>query len=330
MIEWIPLIGCVCIAFVVGSNDTSNALGICVGCGIMRFARALLLFGPWMLLGILLQGQKVMKTVGRDLLEVNISVLGVALVVSALLIITANWRKLPLSSHQVIVGSLTGAGAASGIEVHMDSLLHIALSWVVSPLSAFLCAFVIYRVMEKTLAKLPVFVVERILNVLLLMNAVLISYNTGANELATVLGGAVYSGLLSPMQASFGGSALLFLGAALLSSRVIETVGKGITPLDPFSGFAAQFGAAASVLVFTTFGMPISTTYCIIGGIVAVGVLKGMGTVRTDLLKKIAASWVVAPAAAFMLCFCLTRAITREDWVWSLLNSTWDIYFFRY
>lgn len=309
--EWIPLIGCVFIAFVIGSNDTSNALGICVGCGILRFKKALLLFGPWVLVGILLQGQKVMKTVGQDLLHVNVLVLGVSLFVSALLIIVANWRKLPLSSHQVIVGSLTGAGAASGIEVNMDALAHIALSWVVSPLSAFTSAFLIYKVMEKSLSQLPVFVVERILKISLLINAVLISYNTGANELATVLGGAVYSGLISPMQASFVGSALLFAGAALLSARVIESVGKGITPLDPFSGFAAQFGAAASVLIFTSLGMPISTTYCIIGGIVGVGVLKGMGTVRTALLKKIAVSWVVAPTLAFLICFCLTKVVTE-------------------
>jgi PiT family inorganic phosphate transporter len=90
---------------------------------------------------------------------------------------------------------------------------------------------------------------------------------------------------------------------------VIETVGKGITALDPYSGFAAQLGAGSCVLLFTFLGMPISTTYCIIGGISGVGMVKGMKTVRIDLIKKMAINWVLAPSIAFLSCFILVRIL---------------------
>src|SRR5512139_883132 len=306
---FLSLLGSVFIAFVIGSNDTANALGICIGCSIIAFKRAVRYFGLLVFLGMLLQGGKVMKTVGHDLLSVNLSVVGAALVISGLLIALANWKRLPLSSHQVIIGSITGAGSASGIPINMSSVLKISLSWVVSPLGALLFAFLFYRLMELTLSRLPLLQLERILRSLLVVSGFLIAYNTGANELATVLGGPVYAGLFTPLQASIGGAFLVFLGASLLSPRVIETVGKGITVLDPFSGFAAQFGAGTCVLLFTTLGMPISPTYCVIGAITGVGLLKGVETVRFHLLKKIILGWLLAPLVSFVLGFLIIRAI---------------------
>ncbi len=310
MAELIPFIACILIAFGIGSNDTSNALGICIGAGIIKLRKAVLLFGCFVLLGILLQGQKVMKTVGKDLLEVNPSVLSVSLSISALFIILSNWKKLPLSTHQVLIGGLTGSGVASGIDVNVESLLKIVLSWIISPLTAFFFSFTLYKMMEKTLSRLSFFRIERILRILLLISGILIAYNTGANELATVLGPVIYSGLIGKMPSFLLGAFFVFLGAVLLSNRVIETVGKGITTLDPYSGFAAQLGAGSCVLLFTFLGMPISTTYCIIGGISGVGMVKGMKTVRIDLIKKMALNWVLAPSIAFLSCFILIRIVS--------------------
>jgi phosphate/sulfate permease len=309
MIELIPLIGSVFISFVIGSNDASNALSICIGSNVVKFNKAVVVFGLFVFFGMIAQGEKVMKTVGKDLLAVNISILGVSLIVSALLIAISNWKRLPLSSQQVIIGSLAGSGYATDLAVNMSSLVKIILSWIISPVGAFIFALTLYKIMEKTLSRLPLFRIEMILRILLVSSGMLVAYTTGANELATVFGGPLHAGLITMQQAYLVGPLLVFLGAVLLSSRVIETVGKGITVLDPFSGFAAQFGAATSVLVFTTLGMPISTTYCIIGGIVGVGVLKGMGTVRFELIKKMLISWVLTPLSAFALCFALTKAL---------------------
>ncbi len=310
MTELIPLAACLLIAFGIGSNDTSNALGICIGCGVIKLRRALLLFGCFVLIGILVQGQKVMKTVGKDLVEVNLSIIGISLSVAALLIIISNWKKLPISTHQVIIGSLVGSGVASGAAVNFTAILEIIVSWIISPLVAFFSALFLYKAMEKTISKLSLFRIEKILRSLLLFSSILIAYNTGANELATILGPVIHSGLIEQMRASLIGSLFVFLGAVILSHRVIETIGKGITTLDPYSGFAAQFGAGMCVMFFTFLGMPISTTYCIIGGISGVGMSKGMKTVKLDLIKKIMANWILSPSLAFIISFVIMKAIS--------------------
>lgn len=307
MTELIPIAACILIAVAIGSNDTSNALGICIGCGIIKFRKAIILFGFTVLLGIFIHGQKVMDTVGKDIVEVNLSLLSISFTVSAFLIIFSNWKKIPLSIHQVLIGSLAGAGISFHAEVSYTKLSEILLSWAISPFVALIFAFVIYNLMEKTLSKLPFIMIERILRILLLMSGFLIAYNTGANELATVLGPVIYSNLLERTPAFLFGAVFVFLGAFFLSYRVIETIGKGITAIDPYSGFAAQFGAGCSVMLFTFLGMPISTTYCIIGAIIGAGLVKGMGTINIIFIRKTLLNFFLTPILACIISYVIAK-----------------------
>lgn len=309
MLDIVALIACILIAFSIGSNDTSNAFGISIGAGIITFKRALYLLGIFVFIGVILQGRNVMKTVGKDLVALSLEVLSVALLISAVTIIVSNWKKLPVSSHQAIIGSLVGSALSFGYDVHIDTLTKIVESWIISPIGSIFLAMLVYKIMEKIFRKIPVFKVEMILRLLILLNGVIIAYNTGANELATALGPIVYYGILTPIQASMIGSALLWFGAFLLSGRVVETVGKGITSLDAFSGFCAQFSAGICVLIFTTIGMPVSTTYCIIGGVLGVGMLKGVKTIRFSLLRKIVVSWIMTPLSTFAICYAIAKAL---------------------
>uniref|UniRef100_A0A7C4AIZ8 Inorganic phosphate transporter n=1 Tax=Thermodesulfovibrio aggregans TaxID=86166 RepID=A0A7C4AIZ8_9BACT len=306
----IAVVACLFIAFGIGSNDASNAFGICIGAGIIKLKKAIILFGGLVFLGILLQGNKVMKTVGKNLVDLNFSILIVCLIVSAFLIILSNWRKLPLSTHQVIIGSLTGSAMASNVSVNYYSLLKISISWLISPFFAMILSFFLYKILEETVSRLSFFKIEKLLRVFLLLSSALISYNTGANELATVLGPVIHYGMdINKILLFFISSFVVFLGAILLSHRVIETVGKGITTLDPYSGFSAQFGTGICVLFFTFLGMPVSTTYCIIGGISGVGMIKGIKTVKLSLLKKIAMNWIVAPSLSFLITYIIMKIL---------------------
>ncbi|QER42470.1 inorganic phosphate transporter [Thermodesulfobacterium sp. TA1] len=307
MIE-IAIIASLLIAFGIGSNDASNALGISIGAGVIKFKRAVFIFGILVFLGVLLNGDKVMKTVGKNLVETTPLTLSLSLLLSALLILFSNWRKLPLSTHQVIIGSLIGSGLALELNINTISLIKVVLSWLISPIIACIISFFLYKLVVNFMSKLPFFRLEKLLRFFLLISSSLIAYNTGANELATVLGPVMYTGLkINKILLYFIASSLIFLGAVLLSHRVIETVGKGITSLDPLSGFVAQFGAGLCIFSFTLLGMPISTTYCIIGGITGVGLTKGFQTVKIDLIKKIGINWIFTLTISITLTFLLTK-----------------------
>ncbi len=312
MIE-LALVGCFFIAFGIGSNDASNALGICIGSGIIKFKKAIFLFGFLVFMGIFLNGEKVMKTVGKDLVETSPLIVLSSMTISAFLIIGSNLKKIPLSTHQVIIGSLIGAGIAHNLKVKWESVLTVFFSWLVSPFIATILSFGLYLFLEKIFSKLSFLKIERFLRFSLILSAGLISYNTGANELATVLGPVIHGGISIYLPLLFAlASLIVFLGAFLLSYRVIETIGKGITSLDPFSGFAAQLGAGITILLFTLIGMPISTTYCIVGAISGVGLTKGLKTVKLNLIQKIVLNWFLAPFLAFGISYLFSILIIKH------------------
>jgi len=292
------------ISFSIGSNNTSNAFGIPVGCGILNFRNAVILIGIFVTIGSLTQ-RKVMETVG-SIASLNRNLAVVVLTISALMIVLSNLKKSPVSSHQVIVGSIVGAGVATAT-AKLGILIPIVVSWILSPIGAVFIAIVVYFLLEKIFSRFSVFLVERILFLMLILSGVLVAYNTGSNELAAALAPLVSAKLMSPVEASLLGSFFLFIGALFMGGRVVETVGKGITALDPLSGFSAQFSAGLTVLFFTNVGMPVSTTYSLIGGIVGVGLLKGVKAVKLSVIRKILITWVLAPLSSFLLTYLAIR-----------------------
>lgn len=61
------------------------------------------------------------------------------------------------------------------------------------------------------------------------------------------------------------GSLAIAVGLWCLGHKVIKTIGKKMTLLDPCSGFTIEFGMALTVLLASKAGIPVSTTQCIVG-----------------------------------------------------------------
>ena len=58
------------------------------------------------------------------------------------------------------------------------------------------------------------------------------------------------------------------VGIACLGSRTIDTIGEQIiTTLTPTKSFATQQGAAMAVLTSSVLGLPVSTSYCLVGAV---------------------------------------------------------------
>ena len=109
-----------------------------------------------------------------------------------------------------------------------------------------------------------------------------------------VAGGAVCAGIIS-----FG-------------SRVMATVGQGLTQMDFHLAFSMNLGSATSVLLATLFGWPISSTHCQVGAVVAVGcAAMGVREVQWGMLGRIALSWILTLPFAFVLSAGLS-AVLRE------------------
>jgi len=152
--------------------------------------------------------------------------------------------------------------------------------------------------------------VERVFIWLQIITACYVAFAHGANDVANAIGpmAAIYeiatstTGVLSPNQIDVPigllllGGAGITVGVATWGYKVMDTIGKKITHITPSRGFAAEFGAATTVLIFSMpfLAVPISTTHTLVGAVVGVGLAGGASSVDFRVFGKIAASWVAS------------------------------------
>lgn len=158
-------------------------------------------------------------------------------------------------------------------------------------------------------------VVENIFVYLQILSACFIAFAHGANDVANAIGpvaavlDVIKNGAISDVSQvpswllAFGGIGIV-IGLATWGWRVIETIGKKITELTPTRGFCAEFGAATTILLASKLGLPISTTHCLVGAVLGVGLARGMKALNLGMLKEIILSWVITiPSSAVMSIF---------------------------
>ncbi|CEF61801.1 Phosphate transporter family-containing protein [Strongyloides ratti] len=103
-----------------------------------------------------------------------------------------------------------------------------------------------------------------------------------------------------PLYVLLFGVFAICIGLVLLGHKVIKTVGQKMSEINPCSGFTIEFGAAVTSLLASKAGLPISTTHCLVGSVVAVGMVRSRQGVDWKVFRNIALSWVVTlPAAGF-------------------------------
>ncbi|WP_341739702.1 inorganic phosphate transporter [Microcoleus sp. CAWBG640] len=106
----------------------------------------------------------------------------------------------------------------------------------------------------------------------------------------------------------------IVIGLALWGENVIATVGEGIIQLQPSGGFCAELATAATVLLASRLGLPVSTSHALVGAVVGVGLVKGWKSVRWNTLLSIGSAWLVTiPIAAGLAAaiFSIARSINR-------------------
>jgi PiT family inorganic phosphate transporter len=164
---------------------------------------------------------------------------------------------------------------------------------------------------------------EGIFRYLQIASAAFVAFAHGANDVANAVGpmAAVYAILGSgsvqqkihvPLWILLVGGAGIVVGLGTYGYRVIETVGSKITEVTPSRGFAAQIGAAFTILVGCKLGLPLSTTHTLVGAVIGVGFARGMSALNLGVIRNIIASWLLTipfAAGVCILLFYLLRAV---------------------
>lgn len=164
--------------------------------------------------------------------------------------------------------------------------------------------------------------VERVFAVLMLITACAMAFAHGSNDVANAIGplaaivSIVDTGLVGskspvPSWVLLLGAVGIVVGVVTFGQKVIATVGQRITELTPSRGFAATLAAAATVVLASATGLPISTTHTLVGAVLGVGIARGIASLNLRVIRNIFMSWLITlpvGAGLSILFFFLLRA----------------------
>uniref|UniRef100_A0A673H847 Phosphate transporter n=1 Tax=Sinocyclocheilus rhinocerous TaxID=307959 RepID=A0A673H847_9TELE len=130
------------------------------------------------------------------------------------------------------------------------------------------------------------------------------SFAHGGNDVSNAIGplvalwlvyesGSVISHAPTPIWLLLYGGLGICVGLWVWGRRVIQTMGRDLTPITPSSGFSIELASAVTVVVASNIGLPVSTTHCKVGSVVAVGWLRSRKAVDWRLFRNIFMAWFV-------------------------------------
>ncbi|KNC77128.1 hypothetical protein, variant [Sphaeroforma arctica JP610] len=152
------------------------------------------------------------------------------------------------------------------------------------------------------------------------MSSSFMSFSHGANDVANAIaplatvfalwssGASGLDGTTSKQEVPiwilvFGGVAI-DIGLFLLGWKIVYALGNNITFHSPSRGFSMEMGAVITVLMATFLGIPVSTTHCITGATVAVGLCNGDAkSIHWMQVLRVLSGWILTLPAAGLVSY---------------------------
>jgi len=293
----------------LGANDASNVFGSAVASRMLKFRTAAILAAAFVVFGALLEGQAGIETL-KGLTQLTLEQAVVSSVAAAVTVTIMTLLGLPVSTSQAAVGAILGIGFINR-HLNIAGLDKVLVCWFGTPVGGAVIAIIAYKVLALLYnrIKIDLFESDILIRLSLVAAGSYGSYALGANNVANVTAVFVGAGYLNVPAAALVGGLSIGLGIFTFSRRVMETVGRRLVRLDPFSALIVVLAQAITVHIYTFIGVPVSTSQAVIGAILGVGIVKGISTVSTRTLVNILIGWFFTPVIASFIAVVLFFAI---------------------
>jgi len=305
------------LALNIGANNSAASLATAYGAGVRTKKQAVIIIAVFALLGALIAGAPVVKTLGNglvpsEILSSHIGLVLIIFIIASIFVTWANVAKVPIATTHAIVCAIAGVGLYSSA-LHTDKFFEILIWWVAAPLVAWVINFLMAKYLYfRTLKYLAEHYSEKSINrtlmVMITVSGTFLAFSAGANNSANAVGPLVGLGLIGSYKGALIAGVAMGVGAILFGGRVLETVGKEITEICILRAVSVEFTGAAIILIASFSGIPVSIAEIITSGIIGFSCAQqGFGvTARNRHVMRIAFFWIAIPFVAIAMGYGLS------------------------
>ena len=317
--------------FANGWTDAPNSIATVVSTRVLRPLPAVIMAGTLNLVGALVVGTAVAKTIASGIVDpgfVTLGTVAAAVLAATLWALSAQYFGLPSSESHALVAGLLGAGfATGGLEaLEWSGTSKSLIGLVTSPLGGFVVGLVLMVVIYRLFARVRRPTVSKIFGRGQILSAGFMAFSHGTNDAQKTMGIIALAFYLNEV-GTLGAEAeltielwmivsaaiVMGLGTMIGGWRVIRTMGMKLTHLEPVNGFAAETGAATVITVAARLGIPVSTTHAIGSAIMGVGATKRLSAVRWGLAGQVVAAWILTWPSCMVLGYVLAHLFALAE-----------------
>ncbi|MGW7519454.1 anion permease [Streptomyces sp. NPDC054796] len=315
--------------FTNGFHDTANAMATTISTGALKPKTAVAMSAALNLVGAFLSVE-VAKTISSGIIDEGSGIRPEVIfagLVGAIIWNLLTWLAgLPSSSSHALMGGLIGATVASvGLgAVNADVVvMKVLIPALAAPLVAGIAALVATRLTYRLARHADEGQTAKGYRAGQITSAALVSLAHGTNDaqktmgvitLALITGGALAPSADPPVWVIAAAGIAIAAGTYLGGWRIIRTMGKGITDIQPPQGFAAQTSAAATILASSHIGFSLSTTHVCSGAVMGSGLGRKGGVVRWSTAGRMVTGWALTLPAAGLVAAGSALLADQGDW----------------
>ena len=150
--------------------------------------------------------------------------------------------------------------------------------------------------------------------ILIVFFGLIFDYTNGFHDAANVVSTVIATRALAPLSAIVMAGVLNFIGATQISG-VAQTIAKGLVEIQETNQIVVLYGVIAAILwnlLTWRFGIPSSSSYALIGGLVGTALAHNKGAILWQgLLHKVFLPMVFSPLIGFCIALLFMKALLR-------------------
>lgn len=311
MFHYFTVLGGLFLGWGIGGNNAGNVFGTAVGTNSVKYGTAVILIAVFCFAGSVIEGPKLYQGY-KFSTEITMEQAVIATFAAAIVIILQTYIAVPTSTTQTSVGAVMGLAiltcGPSG--TNWSKLGGWFFCWLILPLLAAVIAFFLMRISGPLINRLVknIVALNALYRIGLIVFGCYASYTLGANNVVITTGPFFQAGFFgnpsvgaAAVAAATVGGISIAIGGLTYGRKVMATIGKEITSLDPFSALVAVLTHSIVLQLFTELHVPVSSSQAIVGAVAGVGFSKGMRSVNSRLLRSIFVAWVCSPLLSGVL-----------------------------